>query len=356
VPCFVTILDRDLRLVRANQRMRATFGPAVGEPCYRVYKRRELPCDSCPALEALRDGHEHTAEQRGLSAAGEETNYVVTAAPLWSEGGEGDRRVDFVVEMSTDVTRFKALEREKLEAERLGAVGQTVAGLAHGIKNILMGLEGGVYVMNSGLRQGQTEKIQRGTEMLARNVSKISNLVKSLLSFSKGHVPKVAETDLNAVAREVLALYRDAAGRVGVGLVGELGEGIAPAPMEAEGIHACLTNLVSNAIDACQMSERPGRTVRINTREEGGALVIEVADDGLGMDCEIKKKIFTTFFTTKGGGGTGLGLLLTRKIVQEHGGKILVESEPGAGTSFRIVLPRERLPQVTAEAEGASGP
>jgi signal transduction histidine kinase len=100
----------------------------------------------------------------------------------------------------------------------------------------------------------------------------------------------------------------------------------------------------------------------LSTSEVDGALVYEVADNGCGMDYEVKKRIFTTFFTTKGAGGTGVGLLTTRKIVQEHGGKILVESDPGKGTRFRIVLPRERLPVVTAggaavnegQKEGAS--
>ncbi len=93
----------------------------------------------------------------------------------------------------------------------------------------------------------------------------------------------------------------------------------------------------------------------LTTSEAGGALIYEVADNGCGMDYEVKNRIFTTFFTTKGAGGTGLGLLTTRKIVQEHGGKILLESDPGQGTRFRIVLPRDRLPVVTAVTSAGDG-
>ena len=91
------------------------------------------------------------------------------------------------------------------------------------------------------------------------------------------------------------------------------------------------------------MSDHEGKYVVVRTKDERGSLIFEVADNGSGIDYEIKKKIFTTFFTTKGGGGTGLGLLTTRKIIQEHGGKITVHSKKGEGARFRIELSRKRL-------------
>lgn len=353
-PSFITVLDRDLCIVRANRRMRETFGRARGKHCYEVYKRRNRPCRECPALMVFEDGKDHTSTQVGLSAGGEETHYVVTASPLTREQGAADGRVTFVIEIATDITHIKRLEREKLDAERLAAVGQTVAGLAHGIKNVLMGLEGGIYVMQSGLSKNETARVQRGMEMLSRNVEKISGLVKNLLGFSKGRVPAVEAADPNAIAREVLDLFRETAARAGIRLTADLQEGILPAPLDAEAIHTCLANLVSNAIDACQASEKAGCEVRLKTSDEDGVLTYEVWDDGCGMDYDVKQKVFTTFFTTKGAGGTGLGLLLTRKVVQEHGGRILLESNKGQGTSFRILLPRERLPK-PAPAGGESG-
>jgi len=104
-----------------------------------------------------------------------------------------------------------------------------------------------------------------------------------------------------------------------------------------------LTNLRSNGIDAAMMRDESGGRVVVRTREEDGELIFEVIDNGCGMDWEVKRRVFTTFFTTKGGKGTGLGLLTTRKIVQEHGGRIEVESTSGKGSIFRIHLPRKRL-------------
>ena len=115
--------------------------------------------------------------------------------------------------------------------------------------------------------------------------------------------------------------------------------------MDARGIHTCIANLVSNAIDACLVSDAESPTVEFFLFEKKGVICYEVKDNGCGMDYEVKKKIFTNFFTTKGSGqGTGLGLLTTRKIVQEHGGKISCKSTLGKGSAFRIEFPRSRLP------------
>jgi signal transduction histidine kinase len=354
VPCYVTVLDRDLRIVRANKRMRETFGGHRGEHCYQVYKRQAKPCPECPALKAFEDGADHISRQVGITTTGIETHYLVKASPLVGIGAAGGTDIRYVVEMSSDVTELHQLEREKMEVERLAAVGQTVAGLAHGMKNILMGMEGGIYVMSSGLERDQPEKVQRGMKMLESNVGKISNLVKNLLSFSKGAVPKVALVDPNAIASEILELYGGSARQAGIELVADLQPQLQPAPLDEEGIHTCLANLVSNAIDACQASEREQCRVVLSTAEKEGSLCFAVSDDGCGMDYEVKRRIFTTFFTTKGGGGTGLGLLMTRKIVQEHGGKIVVESEPNQGTVFRIILPRARLPHLP-QANSSAG-
>jgi signal transduction histidine kinase len=251
--------------------------------------------------------------------------------------------VAHVIEISTDLTDIKKLEQEVIEAERLAAVGQTVAGLAHSIKNILMGLEGGKYIVSVGLQKDDKDMINQGWEMLERNFDKTTSLVKDFLSFSKGRLPELQMVNPNDLANEIVDLYRDTCSQSGIKLSADLPEKISKAPLDPDGIHTCLTNLVSNAIDACQMGEQKGTEVTIKVRDSRGILVFEVADNGSGIDYDIKQKIFTTFFTTKGGMGTGLGLLTTRKIVQEHGGKIKVDSKKGKGARFRMEFPRSRL-------------
>ncbi|TKJ36577.1 hypothetical protein CEE37_14960 [candidate division LCP-89 bacterium B3_LCP] len=350
VPCFVTIINRDFEIVRANEKFRNTFGDARGKHCYVAYKNRETTCPDCPAALTFKDGEERVATQTGVSQDGKETHYVVTTAPLGRSPGE----VAHVIEISADISQVKELEKEMLDAERLAAVGQTVAGLAHTIKNLLMGLEGGMYMMDSGLQQVDPERIAEGWDVLQRNFDKTVALVKDFLSFSKGRLPVLKETDTNALVTSIVELYRDAAKKQDVELIHKKNKQKLTALLDPDGIEACLTNLVSNAIDAAMTREEGGARVTIRNYESENAVIFEVTDNGCGMDWEVKQKVFTTFFTTKASKGTGLGLLTTRKIVQEHGGSIEVDSEVGAGSTFRIRLPRERLELIAEEANKAN--
>jgi PAS domain S-box-containing protein len=249
-----------------------------------------------------------------------------------------------------DLSGIKRLEQEKLEAERLAAVGQTVAGLAHTIKNLLMGIEGGMYMVNSGLSRGDTKRIASGWQMLQRNFEKTTALVKDFLSFAKGRIPELHPTDPNALVRDIRNLYVDAARMQNVELVLEVDPQVSPAPLDRQAMETCLTNLLSNAVDAAATRADKNGKVALRTREEDGALIFEVVDNGSGIDPELREKLFTTFFTTKGTKGTGLGLLTTRKIVQEHGGRMELDSTPGEGSTFRIRLSRERLQAIARDA------
>jgi PAS domain S-box-containing protein len=339
VPCYVTVIDEDYRIVRANEAFREQFGDVLGEYCYEVYKRRKTKCRNCPAAKTFRDGKVHRSTQKGVGQRGQEIHYSVSTSPLMRGAG----RVAHVIEISSDITPLRKLEHKIIEAERLSAVGQTVAGLAHSIKNILMGLEGGKYIVSLGLKKEDKGLLMQGWEMLDRNLEKTTSLVKDFLNFAKGKLPQLRMVDPAELVEEIVTLYKDTAKQSGITLRAEVEENTPRAPLDPEGIHTCLTNLVSNAIDACLMGEQKGSEVVIRVSELKDALVIEVEDNGSGIDCEIKKKIFTTFFTTKGGEGTGLGLLTTRKIVQEHGGSIAVESQKGRGSRFRMEFPRKRL-------------
>lgn len=245
-----------------------------------------------------------------------------------------------------DLSKIRQLESEIIEAERLAAVGQTVAGLAHGIKNILMGLEGGMYVVNSGMKRCDNKLVEQGWNMLQNNIEKISFSVREFLNFSRGTVLKVELADPYAIATDIVNLYQDTIRQSKITFLPNLREDIGDVPMDAKGIHTCLANLMSNAVDACLMSDRKKPAITFSLFEKNGSICYEVKDNGCGMDYEVKKKIFTSFFTTKGSGqGTGLGLLTTRKIVHEHGGKVFFESTLGKGSVFRLEFPRNRLPR-----------
>ena len=346
VPISISVIDRGFHIVEANRCFKENYGEWRELPCYAVYKGRSERCERCAAAETFADGLTRVREELGKVRNGQQTYYFVHLVPLIHPDGQ----IRHIIEMSTDITSTKSLEREKLEAERLAAVGQTVAGLAHGIKNLLMGLEGGIYVFKSGMQKGDDQRMVNGWQMLEENIDRISCFVKEFLEFARGRTPRVGLVWPNRIARQVIELFRDKAALQGIELNGDLQPHIPYALMDEDAIHSCLVNLVSNALDACAISERSERQVTLSAREENGSLVYEVRDNGVGMDYEVKKRVFTNFFSTKGSGkGTGLGLLTTRKIVQEHGGKVSFKSEEGKGSVFRLEFPRDRLPHPTKE-------
>jgi PAS domain S-box-containing protein len=254
-----------------------------------------------------------------------------------------------------DLRTFKRLEREKQASDRLAVVGQTVAGLAHGVKNILTGLEGGVYVVETALEDQDNELLRRGWRMIHNNIDRISGLVKDLLSYSKERAPKYEETDPNLLAEEVCALFDINAQEQRMVIERDFDPQAGKMFkifLDQRGIHSCLSNLVAKAMDACEAdgAKQHHRIVVKTRQDDDGNLIYEVTDNGSGMSDETKRKIFTSFYSTKGSRGTGLGLLVTSKIVMEHGGEVSFRSEEGVGTGFTLVLPQggpARVPEQT---------
>jgi len=347
VPMSISVIDEDYTIVEANPHFAMNYGDWQGRSCYEVYKGLPERCAECAAAKTFADGLVRQREERGVIRDGTQTHYLVHMFPLIDEDG----RIPYIVEMSSDITEVKRLEQEKLSAERLAAVGQTVAGLAHGVKNLLMAIDGGMYVLQSGMEKGDADRMIDGWGMLKEDMARMKSFVTEFLEFAKGRIPQVERIDPNQPARKVLASFREAAKAKGIELRANLQEGIPRAFMDENAIHTCLANLVSNALDACEASDKPHRNVVLSTSDQEGKLVYEVADDGIGMDYEIKKRVFTGFFSSKiSGKGTGLGLLTTRKIVQEHGGTVSFDSTEGAGSVFRLEFPRDRLPLPTKQA------
>jgi PAS domain S-box-containing protein len=243
-----------------------------------------------------------------------------------------------------DLREILRLQKEKEQAERMAAIGQTVAGLAHYIKNILNGLKGGAYVINSAMRKNDTELIGSGWRMVEKNIDQITNIVMDMLVYSKERKPQHQEVDPNALVMDVLELMKDRAEVSGVSLVHDLDSELGTVSVERTGIHRCLLNLVSNAIDACTLEgimEGKGVVTVKTDKPAGWAVRFQVIDNGTGIAEETKEKLFTGFFSTKGYKGTGLGLPVTQKIVKEHGGELSYESEEGEGTNFTLLLPEK---------------
>jgi len=270
---------------------------------------------------------------------------------------ELSRRVDYwsTVKREVDerVNQIRRLEQELIKSERLAAIGQTVASLGHYMKNIIFGLKGGFYLVNTSSQDDEADSLKTGWEMLEKNMGRISDLVLDLLEYSRDREPEYESYSPNRIVNEVCDLIKEKAKEHDVEIVKELDSSIGELPLDPSGLHRCLLNLVSNAVDACLFDSSEGKrwVVQVKTiLEHDGTLRFDVSDNGCGMDDEVKKKLFTTFFSTKEGRGTGLGLLIAQKIVQDHEGTIAVESELGKGSTFTI-----RLPHRNTATESAPG-
>jgi signal transduction histidine kinase len=238
--------------------------------------------------------------------------------------------------LAVEETRY---HQAMVQAERLAAVGQTIAALSHHIKNILQGLRSGSEILKMGLKDMDAALLQQGWKNIEKNQAKIYDLVVDMLSYSKEREPNIESTDLNEVAGDVIDLLAPRAKELNIELVAVLEEALPKCPADPEGIHRALLNLVGNALDAVDGVEKPRVLVSTAREEDGEWLRFEVRDNGGGIAAEKLNDIFRPFVSSKGARGTGLGLAVSRKILREHGGDILVRSQPGQGSLFILRLP-----------------
>jgi two-component system NtrC family sensor kinase len=267
-----------------------------------------------------------------------------------------------------DTSYYKAM----LQAERLAAVGQTIASLSHHIKNILQGVRGGSYLIELGLADHgkafshadpddaaaakAVDTIRKGWGIVERNQERISALVMDMLTFSKEREPEPCAADLNELVKDVTELMQVHANDLNVKLESKIDPAMPILMFDPDAMHRALLNVVTNAIDACDDVEGALVTVSSQFDSEEKLARLIITDNGAGIAPEDLDAIFHVFVSRKGGRGTGLGLPVSRKILEEHGGQISVKSEPGRGSSFTLELPanqptKEQLADAGMEPE-----
>lgn len=223
-----------------------------------------------------------------------------------------------------------------LQAEKLAAVGQTIANLSHHVKNILQGLKGGGYMINEGLKKEDLGPVRTGWEICQKTHARIESMVLDMLTMSKQREPKRESTDLVQLIHDVITIANVSAQDANVQLAWIPPQTYKPIFVDPEGIHRAILNLVLNAIDAT--GGRPDAQVSLDLLQDNQSTQIKIQDNGIGIPKSQLKSIFSLFESTKGNRGTGLGLPVSQKIIQEHGGDISVVSVVDQGTTFTIHL------------------
>jgi signal transduction histidine kinase len=238
--------------------------------------------------------------------------------------------------LAVEETRY---HQAMVQAERLAAIGQTIAALSHHIKNILQGLKSGSEILKMGLNDKDDQLLHKGWRIVEKNQGKIYDLVMDMLTYSKEREPSTEETDLNAVVQDVVDLMENKAKEMGVQLEARPDLTVPKVQVDPDGLHRALLNVVGNALDAVEERKSPQVAVSTMLDPQSGWARIEVLDNGIGIGPEKVDEIFKPFVSTKGAKGTGLGLPVSRKILREHGGDIIVLSQLGKGSKFILRLP-----------------
>ncbi|MDD3471249.1 MAG: ATP-binding protein [Syntrophaceae bacterium] len=337
IPCYITLQDKDLKILWSNEFHRRDFGEPEGYTCRDFYNIDSSKCEICPVHNTFLDGNIHSKEMTLITKKGKRINVIIYSSPLRDENGI----IEGVLETAVNISPVKEIQKQLI------MLGQTVAGMAHSIKNIMMGLDGGIYIVNRGLEDKNQKEVREGWEIVLLNFEKISQIVKDILYCSKEREPNFAVVSPNKIVSDIYHLFKDTAARYAIEFKLELDETIESAVLDPDGLTNVLSNLVSNAMDACKMDiMKDKHLIELRTKKGvDGATVFEVADNGVGIDKELKDQVFEEFFSSKGDKGTGLGLMVVQKIMREHGGRVTFRSRPRQGTTFVATFPKREMPQ-----------
>ncbi|MCF8040425.1 MAG: response regulator [Desulfohalobiaceae bacterium] len=337
----IVATDKDLRIVTFNPEAERIFKRPREEVVSKLKLDELIPQELASAVEeavSRKSGWDIPwKESLVVDKEGRRVPVRFSGSVLYEDG-----RVVGSVAFFQDLRELKKLEQELIRSERLAAIGQTIAGVAHGVKNILHGFKGGSYLVEIGLEKHDFKKLNQGWQMVKRNIDRTSELVMDLLSYSKERVPDYKECAPNEIVREVCELFTPTARENGIAIEQDLDPSLGEVVLDPQTLHRSLSNLLSNGLDACILDDDQGKSFQVLVRtrvEEEKWLRLEVSDNGSGMSQEVRNTLFDSFFSTKGAKGTGLGLLVTRKLIEEHQGRIEVESTPGQGSKFIVWLP-----------------
>jgi PAS domain S-box-containing protein len=246
--------------------------------------------------------------------------------------------------ISKDITEEKRLLEQLVHSEKLAAVGQALAGIQHGMKNMLNALKGGAYMVRTGLAKDDRDMLQGGWAIVQEGIDDLTGMSSHLLDYVKDWRPEFENVDVVDLVTGSTRVFGQSASDKGVGLRTRVSDGVPPALCDPRLLRSAVMDLLSNALDACLENEyaegeTPAIEVRVDTAEGGKCVLIEVQDNGCGMSEAVRANVFTPFFSTKKRWGTGLGLALTARVISVHGGAISVESARNRGSTFRISLP-----------------
>ena len=330
-PAFISVHDRHFRIVETNRLFREHFGEGVGGRCYEVYKHRSRPCAECLVHKTIQDGESHELETVVTSRQGRQYTVLIRTSPIRDESG----KIVQVMEMATDITQLRRLQ------DHLTSLGLMVGSVSHGVKGLLTALDGGMYKVDKGLKADDLERVGDGWRVVTTKIERIKKLVLDILYYAKARALTRDSLEVAHFVRDLELIVRPRVERQGAVFRTMLCSGLGAFEVDETALSSALVNLLENGADACAMdTAKDGHFVSLSVCANEQEVTFRIEDNGVGMDRETSQKMFTLFFSSKGTKGTGLGTYIAGQVVEEHGGRIEVDSEPGRGTRVSVTLPR----------------
>lgn len=299
------------------------------------------PKDREAAIAQLENGdHVVNYMTHFITKGGDLRNVMITLSRLFAPDGTPMGTLG----ISKDVTEELRLQVQLLRSKRMAALGQALTGIQHSIKNMLNVMKGGSYLVKLGLAKDDKTLLLEGWEMVREGIQDMTQMSMSMLDFARTRKLKPQPTDLGELTRKIHGISHAKFKEAGVELSVDVAPGLPLVVCDVDGIRSVVMDLISNALDACSWKkykpgENPEVVIRVVPAAREGHIEIQVEDNAEGMIEEVRKRIFTPFFSTKEKKGTGIGLAVVSRIVESHEGDTYVESEPGEGATFRVLLP-----------------
>jgi len=238
---------------------------------------------------------------------------------------------------------LEILLHEKTELQsHLASLGLMIGSISHGIKGLLTGLDGGIYLLDSGFTKKNEVQIKEGWDVVKLTVERIRKMVTDILFYAKERDLRSERIDIRNFVEEIAKELNPKLKGQKIKLVDDFDANLGEFEIDVTYVHSALLNIIENATDACLRDKtKKSHKIIFGARKNEEKIILEVTDNGIGMDSETQDKIFTPFFSSKGTKGTGLGLFIANTIIEQHGGEINVKSNVGQGTLFQIKIPRK---------------
>ncbi|MGD2023290.1 MAG: response regulator, partial [Desulfobacterales bacterium] len=238
---------------------------------------------------------------------------------------------------------LEILLHEKTELQsHLASLGLMIGSISHGIKGLLTALDGGIYLLDSGIAKENEVRIKEGWDTVKLTVERIRKMVMDILFYAKERDLRLERIDIRNLVEEIAKEIKPKCKRQRIEFVDDFEADLGEFEVDVVYLHSALLNIIENGIDACiEDKTKTSHQIIFGVRQHEDGIILEIIDNGSGMDSETQEKIFTPFFSSKGNRGTGLGLFIANTIIEQHGGEIKVTSKLGQGTSFNINIPRK---------------